>query len=42
VVGAYLFGHVSVPAAFDEAAELDEAELDAEDVAFADGFFVAA
>jgi hypothetical protein len=38
----YMFGHLSVPAAFDEAAELDEVELDAEDEAFADGLAVAA
>ena len=37
-----MFGHLSVPAAFDEAAELDEVELDAEDEAFADGLAVAA
>ena len=37
----YMFGHLSVPAAFVEAAELDEVELDAEDDAFADGLAVA-
>jgi hypothetical protein len=37
-----MFGHLSVPVAFDEAAELDEVELDAEDDAFADGLAVAA
>ena len=37
-----MFGHLSVPAAFDEAAELDAVELDAEDEAFADGLADAA
>ena len=39
-----MFGHLSVLVAFDEAAELDEAELDvvAEDDALADGLAVAA